>query len=93
MWQHCVAVWVVSEEFHHQEDRSETMSDIFVVLPPATADNMVLFAKNSDRPPTEIQDVVYVPPNTHTPGSKLQVCNFVNKQQFTDLFWYIIYMH
>ena len=49
------------------------MSDIFVVLPPLTADNCVLFAKNSDRPPTEVQEVVYCPATDHSAGTKLHV--------------------
>ncbi|KAL4222116.1 Secernin-2 [Mactra antiquata] len=56
------------------------MSDIFVVLPPLTPDNCVIFAKNSDRPPTEVQEVVYFPPGDHTAGSKLQ-CTFVEVDQ------------
>lgn len=56
------------------------MSDILVVLPPLTTDNCVIFAKNSDRPPTEVQEVVYYPSADHTKGSKLQ-CTFIEIEQ------------
>jgi len=38
------------------------MCDCLVALPAATADRSTLFAKNSDRPPDEIQRVSFVPP-------------------------------
>ncbi|KAK3587955.1 hypothetical protein CHS0354_014471 [Potamilus streckersoni] len=56
------------------------MSDIFVVLPPLTANNCVLFAKNSDRPPSEVQEVVYFPAEDHETGSKVQ-CTFIEIDQ------------
>lgn len=49
------------------------MSDLFVALPPVTAKGCVLFAKNSDRPPSEVQEVIYCPPADHEPGSKVKV--------------------
>ena len=55
------------------ENKVWTMSDILVVLPPLTADDCVIFAKNADRPPTEVQEVVYFPPQDHPNGTKLQV--------------------
>lgn len=47
--------------------------DCFVSVPPASAIPAVIFAKNSDRPRDEVQEVVFVPAGTHTPGSRLQV--------------------
>ena len=49
------------------------MSDILVALPPLTVDNCVIFAKNADRPPTEVQEVIYVPAEDYPEGSKLHV--------------------
>ncbi|WAQ94172.1 SCRN3-like protein [Mya arenaria] len=59
------------------------MSDILVVLPPLTADGSVIFAKNSDRPPTEVQEVVYVPPASHEQGTKLH-CTFIEVDQIPE---------
>ncbi|XP_041366461.1 secernin-1-like [Gigantopelta aegis] len=56
------------------------MSDIFVALPPATSDGCVLFGKNSNRPPSEVQEVVYYASKTHDNDSKLQ-CTFVEIDQ------------
>ncbi|XP_026645626.1 secernin-2 [Microtus ochrogaster] len=47
--------------------------DCFVSVPPASAIPAVIFAKNSDRPRDEVQEVVFIPAGTHTPGSQLQV--------------------
>lgn len=47
--------------------------DCFVSVPPASAIPAVIFAKNSDRPREEVQEVVFVPAGTHVPGSRLQV--------------------
>ena len=49
------------------------MSDLFVIMPPATKDNCVIFGKNSDRPEKEVQEVVYYPAADHDPGSILKV--------------------
>jgi len=38
------------------------MCDCLVAVPPATGGPWALFAKNSDRPPTEAQDVAWCPP-------------------------------
>uniref|UniRef100_A0A2K6A3R8 Secernin-2 n=1 Tax=Mandrillus leucophaeus TaxID=9568 RepID=A0A2K6A3R8_MANLE len=46
--------------------------DCFVSVPPASAIPAVIFAKNSDRPRDEVQEVVFVPAGSHTPGSRLQ---------------------
>lgn len=47
--------------------------DCFVSVPPASAIPAVIFAKNSDRPRDEVQEVVFMPAETHVPGSRLQV--------------------
>lgn len=47
--------------------------DCFVSVPPASAVPAVIFAKNSDRPRDEVQEVVFIPASTHAPGSRLQV--------------------
>lgn len=56
------------------------MSDLFVALPPLTSHDCVLFAKNSDRPPSEVQEVIYCPSADHDPGSKVK-CTFVEVDQ------------
>jgi hypothetical protein len=38
------------------------MCDLLVALPPATASGRALFAKNSDRPPDEAQELEWLPP-------------------------------
>lgn len=47
--------------------------DTFVALPPATAKGRVIFGKNSDRPSSEVQEVVFVAASDHPAGSKVQV--------------------
>ncbi|XP_023574004.1 secernin-2 isoform X3 [Octodon degus] len=54
--------------------------DCFVSLPPASAIPAVIFAKNSDRPRDEVQEVVFVPAGTHAPGSRLQ-CTYIEVDQ------------
>lgn len=50
-------------------------SSCFVALPSATEDAHTIFGKNSARPSNEVQEVIYIPPNSHEPGSKVQVRN------------------
>lgn len=47
--------------------------DTFVVLGDRTKGGHIVFGKNSDRPQDEVQEVVYHPAATHTPGSKVKV--------------------
>ncbi|XP_044528705.1 secernin-2 [Gracilinanus agilis] len=54
--------------------------DCFVSLPPASAIPAVVFAKNSDRPRDEVQEVVLVPSGTHAPGSRIQ-CTYIEVDQ------------
>jgi len=48
------------------------MCDTFVALPDATLSGELIFAKNSDRPSGEIQDVVSFPAQQNTAGDTLQ---------------------
>ncbi|XP_021562594.1 secernin-2 isoform X2 [Carlito syrichta] len=57
--------------------------DCFVSVPPASAIPAVIFAKNSDRPRDEVQEVVFVPAATHTPGSRLQ-CTYIEVEQVSQ---------
>ena len=50
--------------------------DTFVVLPPCTKDGAVIFAKNSDRPCDEVQEVIYQPAETHAAGDVTKVTQF-----------------
>ncbi|XP_075033117.1 secernin-2 [Mixophyes fleayi] len=54
--------------------------DSFVSLPPASLSPVVVFAKNSDRPQTEVQEVVYCSAATHPPGSTIR-CTFLEVEQ------------
>lgn len=54
--------------------------DCFVSVPPASAIPAVIFAKNSDRPRDEVQEVVFIPAGTHSPGSRLQ-CTYIEVEQ------------
>ncbi|KAJ3591969.1 hypothetical protein NHX12_007099 [Muraenolepis orangiensis] len=57
-----------------------TSCDTFVALPPSTAGPRVVFAKNSDRPEDEVQEVVYFPAGHHEPGDKVQ-CTYIEVDQ------------
>ncbi|XP_056404242.1 secernin-2 [Hyla sarda] len=59
---------------------SPSSCDCFVSLPPASRSPVVVFAKNSDRPRTEVQEVVYYGAATHSPGSKV-MCTYVEVEQ------------
>ncbi|XP_063815714.1 secernin-2 [Pseudophryne corroboree] len=54
--------------------------DCFVSLPPASLAPVVVFAKNSDRPRMEVQEVVYYTAATHPPGSTV-MCTFIEVEQ------------
>ena len=51
--------------------------DTFVALPPATVDGRVIFGKNSDRPASEVQEIIFVPPNHHLYDSTVKVSRCV----------------
>ena len=52
---------------------SENPSYVFVALPPLTADGKVIFGKNSNRPDTEVQEVVYFAAKDYDSGTKVSV--------------------
>ncbi|XP_068094772.1 secernin-1 [Hyperolius riggenbachi] len=52
----------------------------FVAFPPRTANNFILFGKNSARPRNEVQEVLYLPSASHDPGSKVQ-CTYLEIDQ------------
>ncbi|CAH1789811.1 unnamed protein product [Owenia fusiformis] len=57
--------------------------DTFVALPPETGKHGhggVIFGKNSDRPPMEVQEVIYCSAQDHASGSKLQ-CTYIEVSQ------------
>ncbi len=56
------------------------MCDTLVVTPEASADRVMLFGKNSDRPPNEAQYLAYVPAADHDPGSRV-MCTYVKIDQ------------
>jgi secernin len=56
------------------------MCDTFVALPDSTLDGKLIFAKNSDRPNGEIQDVVPFPAQQYAAGDSLQ-CTYLQIPQ------------
>ncbi len=56
------------------------MCDTFVALPPATADGVVVFGKNSDRPYDEPQGVEVHPRRAHPPGTTVR-CTYLEIPQ------------
>jgi len=59
--------------------------DTFVALPPATAGGCTIFGKNSDRPSSEVQEVIYVPAADHPKGSTVQVRPRLSSETCLDL--------
>ncbi|XP_014366385.2 secernin-2 [Papilio machaon] len=55
--------------------------DTFVVLPPLTKDNQVIFGKNSDRPQNEVQEVIYVKDRIR--NSKLK-CTYITIDESSE---------
>ena len=56
------------------------MCDTFIILPAATLDGSIIFAKNSDREPNEAQSLEYHPPQTHAKGAALK-CTYIEIPQ------------
>lgn len=56
------------------------MCDTFVALPDATCDGSVIFAKNSDRPEGEIQNVVTFPAQAYAQGQRVK-CTYIEISQ------------
>jgi len=63
--------------------------DTFVVLRPNTADDCVIFGKNSDRPAEEVQEVIYVAGCDHPRNSKVQ-CTYTKLDQAPKTFSVIL---
>ncbi|MGH9854640.1 MAG: C69 family dipeptidase [Blastocatellia bacterium] len=65
------------------------MCDTVVAVPPATADGVVWFGKNSDREPGEAQFVEHLPAQKFTAPTKLQ-CTYVEIPQAAQTFEVVI---
>ncbi|KAM5274411.1 secernin-2 isoform 2-T2 [Ctenodactylus gundi] len=63
--------------------------DCFVSVPPASAIPAVIFAKNSDRPRDEVQEVVFVPAGAHAAGTRLQ-CTYIEVEQVSKTYAVIL---
>ncbi|XP_014772451.1 secernin-3 isoform X1 [Octopus bimaculoides] len=63
--------------------------DTFVVLPPNSLDNCVIFGKNSDRPSEEVQEVLYIAGCDHPRNSKVQ-CTYTKVDQAARTYSIII---
>ena len=61
----------------------ETSCDTLVVLGPSTRDGHTLFAKNSDRPPTECQPLFQAPRQLHPQGATLG-CQYITVPQVSE---------
>ena len=57
--------------------------DTLVALPPASADRVTLFAKNSDRPPREAQRIVQRPRAAHARDARVR-CQYVEIPQVAE---------
>ncbi len=65
------------------------MCDTFVALPNVTLDAKLIFAKNSDRPGGEIQEVVSFPAQQHAAGDT-QLCTYLQIPQARQTFAVIL---
>jgi secernin len=65
------------------------MCDTFVALPSVTLDAKLIFAKNSDRPCGEIQEVVSFPAQQHAAGDT-QLCTYLQIPQVRQTFAVIL---
>lgn len=59
--------------------------DTFVVLPPLTVCDAIIFGKNSDRPSGEVQEIVHVPTKTFRSNAKVQ-CTFIEIDQIPSTY-------
>lgn len=64
---------LILDHFQYNPCFADIMADCFLVLPPLTKDNTVILGKNSQRPTTEVQEVVYKRAENHSDNVKLQV--------------------
>jgi len=60
-----------------------TSCDTLVALGPRTVDGATLFAKNSDRPPTECQPLCFAPRRAHPPAARLR-CQYLEIPQASE---------
>lgn len=58
------------------------MCDTIIAAPSATKNNHMLFGKNSDREPDEVQNLIYIPAQDYQEGTELQ-CTYVSIPQVT----------
>ncbi|MBN2155753.1 MAG: C69 family dipeptidase [Candidatus Lokiarchaeota archaeon] len=56
------------------------MCDTLVILGPYTKNGNTLFGKNSDREPDEVQNVIFIPGETHPPQSQVR-CTYITVPQ------------
>ncbi len=61
------------------------MCDTFVALPEATTDGSVIFAKNSDRPYSEIQNITHYPYQEHPSDSTVR-CTYIEIPQVEETY-------
>ncbi|MFX1514532.1 MAG: C69 family dipeptidase [Promethearchaeota archaeon] len=61
------------------------MCDTFVALPAATTDGSVIFAKNSDRPYDEIQNITHYPHQEHYSDATVQ-CTYIEIPQVEETY-------
>jgi secernin len=66
-----------------------TMCDTFVALPDATLNGEVIFGKNSGRPQGEIQDVIVIPAQKHSPNQRVE-CTYITIEQVEKTFAVIL---
>ena len=75
-----------------EQDTAKVMADLFVALPPVTLHGAVIFGKNSNRPASEVQDVINFPAKDHPEGEKLKVSNLFNYILITFSEMYILFL-
>jgi len=59
------------------------MCDTIVALGTATKDGSILFGKNSDREPDEVQNIIIAPRQSHKPGDTVK-CTYISIPQVAD---------
>lgn len=61
--------------------------DTFVVMPDMTADKTIIFGKNSDRPKSEVQDIIFYPRNS---SSTPQKCTYITVEPVAETYSVIL---
>lgn len=64
---------LILDHFQNNPCFADIMADCFLVFPPLTKDKAVILGKNSQRPTTEVQEVVYKRAESYSDNMKLQV--------------------